>query len=255
MVNNLNFNDILRASQQNFRPFAIDVKVDRKPKNLISCINEAKRDGRNPVIAEIKPASPVSGMIREIDAPGAIAGEFERNGACGVSVLTEPIFFRGSLNNLRIASSSTNIPVLRKDFLFDLSQIKESYYYGADSILLIAAFFDADKLSEMIHESRKYGMEPMVEVHDRSDAERASSSGALLYAINNRDKDTLRVDLNRTKRLSSMVKGIRVSASGIETPDQLQTMLEHCDAVLIGSSLMRSRDPGMSLRSFVYGGS
>ena len=165
--------------------------------------------------------------------------------------VTEPRFFGGSLEDLREARCG--IPLLRKDFLFHPSQIKESYAGGADSILLIASFFDARGLKAMVDGSRSLGMEPLVEIHDRADIERAEGAGARLYAINNRDKDTLKIDLSRTGRLAPLIDGVRVSASGIETREQLAAALEHCDAALIGSVLMKAPDPGTVLRSLVYG--
>jgi indole-3-glycerol phosphate synthase len=106
----------------------------------------------------------------------------------------------------------------------------------------------------MIETARDYGMEPLVEVHDRRDAQVAMSAGARLTGINNRDKDTLKVDIRRTERLSRFVSGVTVSASGIETQEQLAYVLESCDAALIGSALMRAPDAGEALKSLVYGG-
>jgi indole-3-glycerol phosphate synthase len=247
----LNFDEILRARKEDYRPFTGAIEPVRKPLSLTSAIAGAKREGRNPVIAEIKPASPTAGALRAVD-PADIADRYEQNGACAISVLTEPRFFGGSLEHLRAAAG--RLPMLRKDFLFDPSQIREAYFYGADSVLLISSFFTADSLSGMLHEARRLGMEPLVEVHSVEDAERASSAGAKLYAINNRDKDTLEVDLRRTERLAPKIGGVRVSASGIETPEDLRRMLACCDAALIGSALMRAEDIGGTLRSFVYGG-
>jgi indole-3-glycerol phosphate synthase len=248
----MNFADILQARKESFVPFEGKVARHRRPRSLIYAIAGAKKQGKRPVIAEIKPASPTAGQLRRVDDVAAMALEFEDNGACGISILTEPRFFGGSLDDLRKARCG--IPILRKDFLFHPSQIKESYAYGADSVLLIASFFDADELSAMVGESRSLGMEPLVEVHDEGDIERAGLAGARLYAINNRDKDTLEVDLGRTKRLAPLIDGVRVSASGIGTQGQLAEALKYCDAALVGSALMRSRDPGEALRGLVYGG-
>jgi indole-3-glycerol phosphate synthase len=252
MVIILDFTEIMEACRQSYRPFEAEVPVERVPRSLIASIENARRTGRRPVIAEIKPASPTAGPLRKIDDPKALALEYAASGACGVSVLTEPRYFKGSLTSLRLASAAP-VPVLRKDFLFDPAQVKESYFYGADSLLLISSFFDEDSLSGMVAECRRYGIEPLVEVHDRDDIERSSCCGAKLYAINNRDRHTMKVDLSRTGALAKHVNGIRVSASGIETIGQLDEMLESCDAALIGSALMRSGDPGSALRKLVYG--
>lgn len=133
----MNFNEILRARKEDYTPFAGEVVCDRQPKSLLSTITGAKCDGRNPVIAEIKPASPTAGRLRDVD-PAELAECYEQNGACAVSVLTEPRFFGGSLEYMKAATG--RLPVLRKDFLFDQSQIREAYFYGADSVLLISSF-------------------------------------------------------------------------------------------------------------------
>ncbi|MCD1296345.1 indole-3-glycerol phosphate synthase [Methanocella sp. CWC-04] len=250
----MDFNSILRSRMKDFRPFDQEVKVIRKPMSLIDSICRAKAEGKNPVIAEIKPASPLAGQLRKIDDPRQISKAFVNSGACGISVLTEPKFFRGSLNTLKEVSRDRKVPVLRKDFLFDISQVKESYHYGADSLLLISSFFDSEGLGEMISESRRYGMEPLVEIHSEEDAGRAVSAGAKLFAINNRDKDTLKIDIKRTERLAGFVEGVRVSASGIEDPGQLRYVLQFCDAALIGSALMMSAYPSALLKAFVEGG-
>lgn len=248
---NVNFADILKDRQENFVPFEGDVALDRKPIGLAGSIAEARSGGRRPVIAEIKPASPTAGPLRRVEDVAALARSFRDNGACGISVLTEPRFFGGSPESLQEARCGP--PVLRKDFIFHPSQVRESYALGADSLLLIASFFSPDRLASLIAGAREYGMEPLVEVHGEDDIACAASAGATLYAVNNRDKDTLRVDLRRTARLAPLIDGVVVSASGIETRAQLADALEHCDAALVGSALMRSPNPGEALRSLVYG--
>ncbi len=251
MVNRLNFTDILQARKRGYVPYEGDAGPDRRPLSLQASIDGAKKAGRPPVIAELKPASPTAGSIRHVGDVPSLALSFKDNGACGISVLTEPLFFGGSAESLEKARCG--LPVLRKDFLFHPSQIKESYALGADSLLFISSFFSADALAAMIAGSRSYGMEPLVEVHGRDDIERAKSAGALLYAVNNRDKDTLKVDLRRTARLAPLIDGTVVSASGIETAEQLREALGYCDAALVGGALMRAPDPGKALRSLVYG--
>jgi indole-3-glycerol phosphate synthase len=247
----LDFDEIMQACKRDYRPFRQDVPFIRKPRSLIASIAAAKADGRRPVIAEIKPASPTAGTIRHVEDPSRLARDYAAGGACGVSVLTEPRFFHGSLENLRQASLC-EVPVLRKDFLFDLAQIKESYFYGADSLLLIASYFSVEPLAQLIAGCRKYGIEPLVEVHDEDDIERASSGGARLYAINNRDRNTLKIDRSRTTRLAGRINGTTVSASGIASVAHLDEALGHCDAALVGTALMSAADPGKALEELVW---
>jgi len=251
-VLNVDFDQIMQACKEHYRPFRGDVPYIRKPRSLIRSIEAAKSNGRRPVIAEIKPASPTSGPIRQVDDPAQFAMDYEASGACGISVLTEPRFFRGSLENLR-CSACVKVPVLRKDFLFDVAQVRESYFYGADSLLLISSFFREESLAQMIVACRSYGIEPLVEVHEIADIERSKASGARIYAINNRDRHTLAIDRSRTATLAKYVDGVTVSASGISTVAQLDEALRHCDAALVGSALMSAREPGEALKKLVYG--
>lgn len=248
----MNFTDILQARKRDYVPYRGDMGPVRRPHGLIDSIDEARKDGRWPVIAEVKPASPTAGPLRRVDDVLSISRSFKDNGACGISVLTEPRYFGGSLASLQEARCG--LPVLRKDFLFHPAQVKESFAFGADSVLLIAAFFSTEELAAMIAEARRYGMEPLVEVHGEEDVERAASAGARLYAVNNRDKDTLVIDLRRTARLAPLIDGVVVSASGIGTREQLEKALEHSDAALVGGALMKAPDPGAALRALVYGG-
>lgn len=247
----MDFESIMEACKRDYRPFRQEVPFTRRPLSLIRSIGAARDDGRRPVIAEIKPASPTAGLLRQIEDAGPLARDYAAAGACGVSVLTEPRFFRGSLEGLRQASG-TGVPVLRKDFLFDPAQVRESYFYGADSVLLIASFFSAGRLARMIASCRAYGMEPLVEVHDRDDIGRAASAGARLYAINNRDRRTMQVDRSRTPRLARLADGVTVSASGISTVAQLDEALCHCDAALVGTALMAAANPGQALKTLVW---
>jgi indole-3-glycerol phosphate synthase len=247
----LDFGEIMQACKASYKPFEGAVAVTRKPASLVESIAAAKRDGRRPVIAEIKPASPTAGAIRKVDDPAEIARQYAEAGACGISVLTEQKYFGGSLSNLQ-AVAGVGVPVLRKDFLFDLAQVKESYHYGADTLLLISSFFDIDSLAAMVAESRRFGIEPLVEVHDRDDIERSASAGAKLYAVNNRDRHTLKVDLRRTQVLAPAIDGTVVSASGVSTVDQLNFILSYADAGLVGTALMKAEHPGTALRNLIW---
>ncbi len=246
----MNFDTILEDAKGRFKGFHTDFEIDRKPRDLGEAILHAKDRG-TAIISEIKPASP-SGKIREVKDPANVAVQMIDGGACAISVLTEEKYFGGSLEDLRAVSSASSVPVLRKDFIFDESQIDEAYYYGADSLLLIASFFGEQRLRQFIEKSRKMGMEPLVEVHSKEDVKRAVAGGARIFGINNRDKDTLEVDLNRT-RLIEGVDGIKVSASGIKSIADLKFVLKYCDAALIGTEIMKAENIEEKVREFVHG--
>lgn len=242
----MDFDTILKDVKGRYGGFRENVSFDRKPRDLAEAILHAKG---NAIISEIKPASP-SGKIRDVEDPASIAEEMISGGACAISVLTEEKFFGGSLENLRVVSETSSVPVLRKDFIFDVGQIDEAYYYGADSVLLISSFFGAEELGQLIEKSRALGMEPLVEVHSKEDIEKAETAGAKIIGINNRDKDTLKIDLERTKLLEG-VEGIKVSASGVGNIADLKFVLQYTDAALIGTKIMKAENIEEKVREFV----
>lgn len=247
----MNFAEIFEDCKKRYRRFDKQITLERKPRSFEKAIAEKKNENLNPIIAEIKPASP-GGKIRSVVDVEAIATQIVRGGACGISVLTEQKHFGGSLENLSRAAKASPLPVLRKDFIFDEAQIYEAYHYGADSLLLISSFLSQFELEKFLETSRTLGMEPLVEVHDVEDIKKARSAGARIYLINNRNKDTLEINLNRTKELSPHIEGIKISASGISSKADLGFVLKYCDAALIGSSIMKSENVEAKVREYVH---
>ncbi len=209
------------------------------------------------LIAEVKRASPSKGDI----APGIDAGEqaltYARAGAAGISVLTEPTWFKGTLDDMLAARrkvdalESRRPGILRKDFIIDEYQVMEARAYGADSLLLIVASLDDAWLRGLIECSRSMRMEPLVEVNNAAEMERAIAAGATLIGVNNRDLRDFNVDLGTTDRLAGMVpQGTLLAAlSGIAT----RADVEHfaavgASAVLVGEALMRAEDPAAKVR-------
>lgn len=190
-------------------------------------------------IFEIKRSSPSRGMLNPTIDPVAVAEIYQRYGAAGVSVLTEASQFGGSLDDLRLASGSVSIPVLRKDFVIDEMQILESRAYGADAILLMVKLLGT-ATRRFVEACESYDIEPLVEIHNLQELGIAVESGAMLIGINNRDLDNLSIDLTTTERLASSVPADRivVAESGIESrADVLRMQRAGARAVLIGSAL------------------
>ena len=195
------------------------------------------------IIAEIKFASPSVGTIREESDPVPIGQSYERAGAAAVSLLTDERFFKGDLQQLPPLKRGISLPVLRKDFIMDPCQVKESSHFGADAILLISRILTGEMLKELLDMSRESGMAVLTEVHDRADLEKAIEAGADIIGINNRDLDTFHVDLQTTLALAPLVPGDRivVSESGISSPEDISFLKKSgVDAVLVGTSLMES---------------
>jgi len=211
------------------------------------------RDSIN-ILAELKPASPSRGIIRDpFDAP-ALGKALEAAGAAALSVLTEGEFFRGSLKNLRDARKEIALPVLRKDFIFDPWQVWESRANDADSFLLIVAALADEQLRELIAMGRELGMEPLVEVHSREELDRALPAGARIIGVNNRDLKTLTVRMETSFELIKQIpeECIAVAESGLRSHDDLQKLrTAGFDAFLIGEHLMLSPDPGAALRALL----
>jgi len=211
------------------------------------------RDGLN-ILAELKPASPSRGVIREPFEPVALAQSLESAGACALSVLTEAEFFRGSLKNLRDARKAIKLPVLRKDFIFDPWQVWETRANDADSFLLIVATLEDGLLRDLIALGRELRMEPLVEVHSAGELDRALAAGARILGVNNRDLKTLTVRIETSFELIDQIpeECIAVSESGLRTHEDLTKLrAAGFDAFLIGTHLMLSPDPAAALAALL----
>jgi indole-3-glycerol phosphate synthase len=212
------------------------------------------REGRVNVIAEVKRRSPSKGVIREDFDHLAIARSYEDAGAAAISILTEEDFFEGSLDYLRAIRAEVEIPLLRKDFIFDQYQVYEALEAGASAILLIAAILGDDLLRELLLLADEIGLDALVEVHTEDEMKRAAQAGAEIVGVNNRDLKTFEVDLGTSLRLSAFAPGsaILVSESGIDTGEDIRRLAgAGFKGFLIGERLMRGADPGERLRRII----
>jgi indole-3-glycerol phosphate synthase len=207
------------------------------------------------VIAEIKRHSPSKGLIREKLDPGQMALEYERAGAAAISVLTDNKFFCGSMEDLRQARLATALPVLRKDFIIDESQIWQSAGpEGPDAILLIVAALSEEKLADLLKEADRFGLACLVETHSEEEVEIALRAGAEIIGINNRNLHTFEVDVKTTERLSKLIppEKIIVSESGLRTRKELKWLDGlGVSAALIGETLLQCSEPGLKLRELL----
>ena len=203
------------------------------------------------VIAELKKSSPSRGVIREQFEPAKLAAELAEAGAAALSVLTEEDFFDGSLTNLKEARAAVEIPVLRKDFIFDPWQIWEARAAGADSFLLITAVLEQDLLQELLELGRQLGMEPLVEIHTREELARALGAGARIVGVNARDLTTFNVNHDLALELADEIPDscVAVAESGIHSHEDVERLSgAGFDAFLIGEQLMKHAQPGEELR-------
>ena len=211
------------------------------------------RNGKNAIIAEIKCASPSRGIIRRNVDMAMMAGVLQEGGCIALSVLTEPYFFGGTMQDIGRVKTAVNLPVLRKDFIIDERQIAESHSLGADAVLLIAAVLKTN-LADFVDHAISYGLEPLVEVHTADETDAALATKATLIGVNNRNLATFGIDRSTTRDLSERIRGggrLIVSESGMRSADDVREMKRYCDAFLIGSSIMSHNHPGKKLEEFV----
>ena len=209
------------------------------------------------LIAEIKFASPSAGLIRQKTDPISIGRIYEDAGAAAISLLTDQRFFQGDLDKLPSLKEAISLPILRKDFIIDEIQVREALFYGADAVLLIARILSQQQLAEYIDLCRELGMTPLTEVHSRDDLEKAVTCGAKTIGINNRDLDSFKVDINTTFKLAPLVPPhcVRVCESGINEEEDIYALkATGIHAVLVGSSLMKSKDLALKTKEFVTAG-
>lgn len=210
-----------------------------------------RRDGIN-IIAEFKRRSPSKGVIRADADLDQIVKSYKAGGATAISVLTEEDYFSGSLDDLRSVKKHVDLPVLRKDFIFDDYQVYESAAAGADALLLIVAALDDQQLGSLRRLAEDdLGMDALVEVHTSEELQRAVACGANLIGVNNRNLHTFEVSLETSLALAAEAPSdaVLVSESGLRNSTDLARLREAgYRGFLIGESLMRSEDPEAALR-------
>lgn len=245
----------LRADpfSRELRERALEVRKSAEAHRLLRALESNSPHPR--IIAEFKRRSPSAGIIRADLTVSEIVRFYERGGACAISVLTDEEYFGGSIADLCAARSSTNLPLLRKDFIIDPLQIFEAAIAGADAVLLIVTALDDTSLRELCSLAEgELGLDALVEVHSSQELHRAINAGAKIIGVNNRNLSTFRVSLNTSEQLVAKAPRdrIMVSESGLQDAKSLRSLQAlGFRGFLIGEALMRAADPETALRDLV----
>ncbi len=219
-------------------------------------LQEKLKEDKLSLLAEIKKASPSKGLIQKNFNPAVQLKAYKEAGADCISILTDQKFFQGSNQILREVRKLTELPILRKEFIIDPLQIYESFFIGADVILLIAAVLELEELKQLLDLTKKLNLEAIVEVHNQTELEAVIKTDAEIIGINNRNLNDFSVDLKTTEKLLKIIenKALRdqysiIAESGIKTKKDIEYIKElGVDGVLIGETLMKAENPEAKIR-------
>ena len=217
-------------------------------------LSEKIKNSNSGIIAEFKRRSPSKSVINQDLNVQDVARGYELAGVCGMSILTDGKYFGGSLDDLLIARASSNIPILRKEFIIDEYQILEAKSFGADAILLIASVLTKNEMQDFANFAKNLGLEVLLEIHNEGELEKSLNVNADLMGVNNRNLKTFEVSIENSKKLAEKIPAnfVKVSESGISDPAVINELKKYdFKGFLIGENFMRTSKPGESASNFI----
>jgi len=212
------------------------------------------RNSKTGIIAEFKRKSPSKSVINDTATVEDVAIGYENAGVCGMSVLTDEIYFGGTLDDLMLARENCNLPLLRKDFVIDEYQILEAKAFGADVILLIAAVLTKEEIKQLSVFAKSLGLEVLLEVHNEEELQESIMPSLDMLGVNNRNLKTFEVSLDMSKQLASLIPNdfVKISESGISSIEAIQELKPYgYQGFLIGENFMKTENPGESATIFI----
>ena len=222
-----------------------------RPKNALSTSLRSSHSG---IIAEHKRRSPSKQTINTKLSVSEVAQAYDQAGACGISVLTDQKYFGGALEDLNLARATTELPLLRKEFIIDEYQIIEAKAQGADLILLIAAVLTGEEIQKLSSSAQKLDLEVLLEIHNQEELEKSIMPSIDLLGVNNRNLKTFEVSLKTSRVLASQIPDdfVKISESGlsdIQSIKELQSL--GYQGFLVGENFMKTPQPGVAARDFI----
>jgi len=226
------------------------VLFERKTNSLVHHLSNSSSG----IIAEHKRRSPSKSIINQSNSVEEIVKGYENGGASGISILTDNQHFGGSLDDLILARATTNLPLLRKDFMVDEFQIIEAKAFGADVILLIAAILTRDEIKKLSELAKSLQLEVLLEVHNQEELDKSIMQSLDLIGVNNRNLKTFEVNLNYSKQLAEHIPSefIKISESGIDSAEAILELKEYgFTGFLMGEYFMKSDNPESEMKKFI----
>jgi len=217
-------------------------------------LSKRLRESSSGIITEHKRRSPSKPIINNSFSVEDVVVGYQNAGACGISVLTDGKYFGGSMDDLILTKATTNLPVLRKDFVVDPYQIIESKAYGADVILLIAAVLNREQIKMLSELAQNLGMEVLLEVHDSIELENSIMPSINMIGVNNRNLKTFEVDIEISRKLSALIPNefVKISESGIDHTNTVRELRQHgYRGFLMGEHFMKTENPGKNAGDFI----